>query len=145
MCYEFLFKNKRSKRQVHALNIELKKRKISEMKKKIENIENINETNNNSKININKNSNIINVNKHNKNENDLNNNNEYANNLKKIKIEGPIHFNFLNRPIPNYKDNTKKNNKNKIIVPKLTLDIENSKIYKRRMKKTTSKSKSTLV
>ena len=35
MCFELIFKNRRNKRQVHALNMELKKKKNSEMRTKI--------------------------------------------------------------------------------------------------------------
>ena len=117
MCYELLFKNRRNKRQVHALNMELKK-------KKIVNIENRNATPTN-----------------------LNINNEMKNSdfVKKLEMEGPTHFNFLHRQYPNFKHIPKNTNRHKVIIPKLTLDMKNSNIYKRRMKKSKSKSKSTIV
>ena len=135
MCYDLLFKNRRNKRQVHVLNLELKKKKIAEMRKKIINIENRNRLSQNTNVNGNpklyiKKKEIKNI----KSDNDY---------LKKLEMEGPIHF--LHRPVPNFKQISKNNNKNKIIIPKMTLDMKNSQIYKRRMKKTTSKSKSTLV
>lgn len=149
MCYELLFKNRRNKRQVHALNMELKKKKIAEMRKKIVNIENRNATPTNLNIDDNKNTIYSNINDNPKlyiKKKEIENIKTDKDFLKKLEMEGPTHFNFSRQPYPNLK-HVHKNNRHKVLIPKLTLDMKSSKIYKRRMKKfnTKSKSKSTIV
>jgi len=83
---------------------------------------------------------MSNINKSNSNINEnLNINNKFKDSdflkRKKMEIEGSTHFNFFNRPYTNCKQIVKNNNRNKIIIPKLNLDMNKSEIYKRRIKK----------